>query len=277
MNINQALRGFGFGKTDDVAKTEKSKKGEEVEKKSEDGGEKGAPKTDSFSPTKPEIGGTGMYSRTGEISPVEISVAEEVVVEGKTAKETIDEYVPEEEIADESSNTEEAGDSLKTAAKNLVEAHEENQSRNMTNMLYKMLGQQISATKSEMTTDATYNVSEEGAYGVGAVADNIMNLALAMAGDDPELLAELKEAVIKGFEMAGLEFDEDGNATGLPGVCIDTFNEVMNRFDYATENGNSLDGYVYTAYDGSGRTATLTGNSDYSTRDNLVLPKPEAE
>lgn len=176
--------------------------------------------------------------------------------------------------------SEEATNKMKELAKETVEKNEEMQAQNMKNLITSMMtngatksdvknliSAQNAATKAEMTDDPAFNVSEDGALGVSAVADDIMNLALAFAGDDPEKLELMKSAVIKGFEAAGLEIDEDGNASGLPGVSIDTFDEIMKRFDYAAENGNSLDGYTYTAYDGSGKTATLTGDSNYSTRD----------
>lgn len=90
---------------------------------------------------------------------------------------------------------------------------------------------------------AKYNVSEEGGYGTNAVADRITDLAITVAGDDPEKMAEMREAVKKGFESAGMEIGKDGTASGLPQVSLDAYNEIQSRFEYAIENKNSLEGY----------------------------------
>lgn len=199
-------------------------------------------------------------------------------------KKTTDEE-KEKEVSAESTSSKSSTDSFEiskeaqaTRAKEMIEAHNETQAQNLANMLNTMMGQQAniagvssksaySSLSSLTPEEAAYNVSEDGDLGVSAVADDIMNMALTFAGDDPEMLEKMKEAVIKGFELAGMDIDSEGNASGLPSVSINTFEEVMKRFDYAAENGNSLDGYVYTAYDDSGRTATLSGASGYSTRD----------
>lgn len=144
---------------------------------------------------------------------------------------------------------------LRSMADTIIQEASTAKLTNFTSLLDGMLSKQsdsssassnyMSSTSTMSATQAAYNISDEGDYGVSAVADRLMNMAMAMAGDDPEMMETMKEAVIKGFEAAGLEFDKDGNATGLPQVSIDTFTEVMQRFDYAIENNNSLEGYQY--------------------------------
>ncbi len=240
MNVNQLTRGGKMFETSELSKAKppKSEKEEAVQKET-------IAKTDAFVQSAPQES-TGFYTSAGTVTK-NTSDANEDATSGLT-----------------SNSTDQGIQDLATAT---VEAHNEMQADNMKKLISEMISGQNKATAAAMTNDPAFNVSEDGALGVGAVADNIMNLAIAIAGDDPEMLEKMKEAVIKGFEAAGLEFDKDGNATGLPQVCLDTFDEVMKRFDYAAENGNSLDGYEYTAYDGSGRTATLTGSGNYSTLD----------
>ncbi len=144
---------------------------------------------------------------------------------------------------------------LRSMADTIIQDAQTAKLTNMTNLLDGMLGKQsesssassnyMSSTSTMSATQAAYNISDEGDYGVSAVADRLMNMAMSMAGDDPEMMEKMKDAVIKGFEAAGLKFDKDGNATGLPQVSLDTFTEVMQRFDYAIANNNSLEGYQY--------------------------------
>ncbi|WP_461205786.1 hypothetical protein [Clostridium sp. DL1XJH146] len=73
-------------------------------------------------------------------------------------------------------------------------------------------------------------IGEGGAYSVNSVADRIMSMAKAIAGDDPEKLQEMRAAVEKGFEEAGLVFNSATNDE-LPQISKDTYTEVMKRFD----------------------------------------------
>lgn len=56
-----------------------------------------------------------------------------------------------------------------------------------------------------------------------------MEFAEAIAGDDPEKVAEMRKSVEKGFEAAyetlGLKKDE------MPQITRDTYDEIMKRFD----------------------------------------------
>ena len=72
-------------------------------------------------------------------------------------------------------------------------------------------------------------ISEGGEYSVDAVADRIMDMAMALAGDDPSKIEELRTAVQKGFtgaaEMLGMDYDD------MPDITKQTFDTVMERFD----------------------------------------------
>ena len=62
------------------------------------------------------------------------------------------------------------------------------------------------------------------------MADRIMNMAIAIAGDDPKKIQQMRDAVEKGFSQAGLEFNK-ATSGELPQICIDTQAVVMDRFD----------------------------------------------
>jgi len=57
-----------------------------------------------------------------------------------------------------------------------------------------------------------------------------MTMAIAIAGDDPKKIQQMRDAVEKGFSQAGLEFNKATNSD-LPQICTDTQAEVMERFD----------------------------------------------
>lgn len=78
-------------------------------------------------------------------------------------------------------------------------------------------------------------ISEDGMWGVDAVSTRLIDFAMGLSGGDPEKIAELREAVTKGFEAVG-------DISSLPQVCQDTYAETMARFDYWEEHG-SMDGY----------------------------------
>lgn len=73
-------------------------------------------------------------------------------------------------------------------------------------------------------------VSEDGAYSVNAVADRIMKMATAIAGDDQNKLQEMRDAVEEGFKQAGQVF-KDATDSDLPQISKDTYTEIMSRFD----------------------------------------------
>ena len=69
-------------------------------------------------------------------------------------------------------------------------------------------------------------ISDGGYYSVDAVATRIMDMAMALSGGDESKIELLRGAVEEGFKQAGQIFGDE-----LPGICQDTYNEIMNRFD----------------------------------------------
>lgn len=102
-------------------------------------------------------------------------------------------------------------------------------------------GVQIDAAKfgmPEVATnpeDAAKAVSDDGDWGVNAVATRIFDMASAIAGNDPEKLEKMRAAVEEGFSQAGVVWN---NATGLdkmPEITNKTYDEIMSRFDKRAE------------------------------------------
>lgn len=80
-------------------------------------------------------------------------------------------------------------------------------------------------------------ISDDGEWGVNAVATRIMDMAISLSGGDSSKASALRAAVEKGFQQAGLQWGQK-----LPSICQDTYDEIEKRFDYWEENG-SMDGY----------------------------------
>jgi len=108
-----------------------------------------------------------------------------------------------------------------------------------TDLLTQIFGSVESAYPPIATTTegAKQAIGEGGAYSVNAVADRIMSMAKFIAGDDPDKLQQMREAVEKGFSQAGLDFNE-ATKSDLPQISKDTITEVMKRFDELQSKNN---------------------------------------
>lgn len=113
-------------------------------------------------------------------------------------------------------------------------------SKESTDLLTKIFGSLEKAYPPIATTPegAQAAISEGGAYSVNSVADRIMTMATSIAGDDPNKLQQMRDAVEKGFSQAGLEFN-NATKSNLPQICKDTYKEIMNRFDKLQNKNNS--------------------------------------
>jgi hypothetical protein len=80
----------------------------------------------------------------------------------------------------------------------------------------------------EDSQKSTEQIEEGGEYSVDAVATRIMDMAKELSGGDKSKISLLKDAVNKGFEAAGMEFND---GAGLPEICNKTYDEIMKRFD----------------------------------------------
>lgn len=80
--------------------------------------------------------------------------------------------------------------------------------------------------------DAEAAISEDGYWGVKQTSERIFDFAKALAGDDPEKMKKMQDAVEKGFKQA-----EDAWGGSLPGICGDTKSAINKLFDdYYKEN-----------------------------------------
>ncbi len=87
--------------------------------------------------------------------------------------------------------------------------------------------------------DAAKAIAPGGAWSVDAVSSRVFDLASAIAGDDPEKLSQMRAAVEKGFEQAGMTWKDATGQSKLPDISNQTYNEIMSRFD---KRANELSG-----------------------------------
>ncbi len=92
--------------------------------------------------------------------------------------------------------------------------------------------------------DAAKAIAPGGAWSVDAVSSRIFDLASAIAGNDPERLSQMRAAVEKGFEQAGLTWKDSTGQSKLPEISTQTYDEIMSRFDKRTEELNSATSVV---------------------------------
>lgn len=92
--------------------------------------------------------------------------------------------------------------------------------------------------------EAEKAVGEGGDYSVDAVAGRIFDMAKAIAGDDPEKLKAMQEAVEEGFKQAGLAWKDTMGTDKMPQITQDTHDEITKRFDelYAKLTGAAEEG-----------------------------------
>ncbi len=109
-------------------------------------------------------------------------------------------------------------------------------------------GVQIDAAKFAMPEvatnpeDAAKAIAPGGAWSVDAVSTRIFDLASAIAGNDPERLAEMRAAVEEGFKQAGMEWNKITGQDNMPEISKQTYTEIMSRFDSRANelNGTSI-------------------------------------
>ncbi len=81
------------------------------------------------------------------------------------------------------------------------------------------------ATKAQAQAD----IAEDGYWGVNATSDRIVDFAVALAGDDPDKLEEMRSAFLKGFNKAKETWGGE-----LPEISQRTYDAVMEKFDKLT-------------------------------------------
>lgn len=78
------------------------------------------------------------------------------------------------------------------------------------------------ATKKQAQED----ISEDGYWGVKQTSQRLFDFASALAGDDPEKMKKMQEAMEKGFKLATKSWGKE-----LPSICSDTLSAANELFE----------------------------------------------
>lgn len=79
--------------------------------------------------------------------------------------------------------------------------------------------------------EAAAAIAPGGAYSVEKVADRLMGLAQAFAGEDPDKLKAMQDAIEEGFAQAGADFKDATGEEEMPDITKQTHDEITRRFE----------------------------------------------
>lgn len=98
---------------------------------------------------------------------------------------------------------------------------------------WKMMASGNYTVDAQTKAEAQEAISEDGYWGVSKTSQRIFDFAHALAGDDPEKMKKMQEAVEKGFKQA-----EEAWGGSLPSISGETHTAINKLFDdYYTKNG----------------------------------------
>lgn len=130
-----------------------------------------------------------------------------------------------------------------TALVNQLKADQAKFHENFRNMVMEMISKQTGTygkatdiwkflASGDFTVDAQTKleaqeaISEDGYWGVKQTSQRIFDFANALTGGDPEKMAEMKEAFLKGYKQA-----EEMWGGELPDISKQTYDAVLAKFD----------------------------------------------
>lgn len=132
----------------------------------------------------------------------------------------------------------------RTALVEKLKAEQEERNNQLMNIVSQMLGKQANTANiasddiwkilagGEFEVDAATkaqaqeDISEDGYWGVAQTSQRIFDFASALAGDDPEKMKEMQEAMEKGFKQAEKTWGKE-----LPSISQETMNAARKLFD----------------------------------------------
>ena len=79
--------------------------------------------------------------------------------------------------------------------------------------------------------EAAEAVSDDGDYGVDAVADRIFSMADAIAGGDPDKLEKMWGAIQEGFKQAKSFWKDTTGEDEMPDITQKTFDAIKQRIE----------------------------------------------
>lgn len=239
MNVNGNYTQSMSAINSDNTKVRPKKEGEEVEKaggKSEGAAAPPPPKTDtyesgSFVPTEDTIAATKQSSS---------DLASAVATLEDSAEETTEE-VAKETTSFGSDYTNISDDERMKLVDNLKKEQLKVDAQFMQKLqgMYSetLSGMGYLEITPEIQAEAQEAISADGYWGVDKTSERLFDFAMALAGDDPEVMAEMRTAFEKGFEAAEKSWGGE-----LPEIAYETKEATLAKFDEWEANYNALTG-----------------------------------
>lgn len=97
---------------------------------------------------------------------------------------------------------------------------------NNADEMWKKLASGEFTADAETISQAKADIAEDGYWGVKNTSERMFDFAKALAGDDPEKMKKMQEAVKKGFDEATKAWGKE-----LPSISKDTLDAVNKLFD----------------------------------------------
>lgn len=97
---------------------------------------------------------------------------------------------------------------------------------NDTDSIWKFLADGNFTVDAATKAQAQEDISEDGYWGVNQTSQRLFDFASALAGDDPEKMKKMQEAMEKGFKQATKSWGKD-----LPDICQNTLDAANKLFD----------------------------------------------
>ncbi len=117
----------------------------------------------------------------------------------------------------------------RTALAEKLKENQEAAKQNLVDLAQKMISNQN--TTFQKATNGNQNAiddltGDDAYWGSTQTAQRLFDFAYALAGEDTDLMQELQEAMMKGFELAGAEW-----GSTLPDVCYETIDKANSLFE----------------------------------------------
>lgn len=125
----------------------------------------------------------------------------------------------------------------KASIREFLNAEAETRHQRMTDMVNELMGEQSSlivklsklhngTITQEEIEQAKKDTAEDGYWGAEKTSDRMIEFAIALAGNDPDKLSEMKDAFLKGYEKAEKTWGGE-----LPELCQKTREMTIDKFD----------------------------------------------
>lgn len=186
---------------------------------------------------------TGYANVNNAVKAAEVAQKQDNTVEAAkatTAKANTDRA----EFSQDSKVTNKMSDSERASLVQSLKADLENQTTRFTNMMMQMFNKQgivglqagsddfwRQIASGNFTVDAQTKaeaqqaISEDGYWGVKQTSQRLFDFAYALAGDNPEQMQKMQNAIEKGFKQA-----EEAWGGSLPSISGDTYKAVNDLF-----------------------------------------------